>query len=204
MKHLTDREIVDLIDHRLAPDRMAHAAECVSCGARAELARDVLMRVDEADVPEPSPLFWEHFSARVREGVAGETPASSWRLFLQQPATAWVVSAALLIVVSGGVWLTTRTSIIKPAAATVATNLPNATNAVLPDADDALGNEPADQDVAWGLVRTVADELSWDDTVDAGLGTTPGSADRAIGSLTSAERAELIVLLEAEAKKPGA
>jgi hypothetical protein len=203
MKHLTEREIVDLIDHALAPDRMTHAASCAACSARAEMARDVLMRVDEVEVPEPSPLFWEHFSARVRGGVAEATPESSWRM-LQRPTIAWALSSALLLViVSGAVWLKVRSSIGERPAATIATASPNA-SAASPASDDALETEPIDADVAWGLVRTVADDLSWDDTVAAGLGAAPGSADRAIGSLTVAERAELIALLEAETKKPGA
>src|SRR5262245_5163055 len=99
MTHLTDAEIVDLIDHALPPDRMKHAASCASCSGRAEIARDALMRVDEVQVPEPSPLFWEHFSSRVRDGIAADTPSSSWRVFLQRPAAAWALSAALVLVV---------------------------------------------------------------------------------------------------------
>jgi hypothetical protein len=202
MTHLTDAEIVDLIDHALAPDRIKHAASCATCSARAEMARDALMRVDEVDVPEPSPLFWEHFSSRVRDGIAGEMPSSSWQLFMQRPAIAWTLTAALLLVVSSAVWWSSRPSTIDRPAATIAAVPPEASR-TSPGVDDALDTESIDADVAWGLVRTVADDVSWDDTVDAGLGAAPGSVERAMGSLTSAERAELIALLASETKKPG-
>ena len=73
-------------------------------------------------------------------------------------------------------------------------------DALDPAADPA---DPAD-DVAWDLVRTVADDVSWDDGTVDGMGMRPGSAERAVGMLTTAERTELARLLEAELKQPGA
>ena len=59
-------------------------------------------------------------------------------------------------------------------------------------------------DEAWALVRTVADDLAWDDAAEEGLGVRPGSAERALAALTRDERSELVRLLAAETKQPGA
>jgi hypothetical protein len=66
--------------------------------------------------------------------------------------------------------------------------------------DDAF--DP-DTDEAWALVRTVADDLSWDDAAAEGVGVRPGSAERAMMTLTVDERSELVRLLQAETKQPG-
>ena len=55
------------------------AAPGVVCGLPAQLARAARDDggVAEVEVPEPSPLFWDHLSARVRDAVAAE-PARRW------------------------------------------------------------------------------------------------------------------------------
>ena len=69
MKHLTESEMVDLLDATLAPGRRAHLDACDACRTTADGLRAVLARSADVAIPEPSPLFWEHFSARVREDV---------------------------------------------------------------------------------------------------------------------------------------
>jgi hypothetical protein len=61
-----------------------------------------------------------------------------------------------------------------------------------------------ESDEAWALVRTVADDLEWDEAVTASLAARPGWAERAALDLTLEERAELLRLLQAEARRPGA
>src|SRR5262245_19463877 len=73
MSHLTERELVDVIDGALPPERQAHADACATCRGEIASLRAMLDEALTADVPEPSPLFWEHFSARVREGVQQAT-----------------------------------------------------------------------------------------------------------------------------------
>ncbi len=51
--------------------RAAHLETCAACREQAAaLARDARATRRAVDVPEPSPLFWEHFSARVRDGAS--------------------------------------------------------------------------------------------------------------------------------------
>ena len=43
----------------------------------------LLSRAKTVDVPEPSPLFWDHFSSRVRAAIVDRDRSPSW-----QPVTA--------------------------------------------------------------------------------------------------------------------
>jgi hypothetical protein len=77
--HLTPEELIDSRERQLPPARQAHADACAVC--RAELAQlnELLLNVAAVDVPEPSPLFWDHLSARIRDRVAHEPPPASVR-----------------------------------------------------------------------------------------------------------------------------
>ena len=190
MSHLSDREFVDLIDNVLPPVRVAHVLDCDDCRSKADTMRELLVRASEVEVPEPSPLFWEHFSSRVHHGIdhaeIGNSPAwgSGWR---------WVVPIALMTIVAFGVWRWTPR-----------VHAPVPTHAELATGTDAVSDtSDADTDEAWAIVRTVADESTWDDVTDASV--HQGSAEGAVAMLTREERQELVRLLELETKKrPGA
>ena len=70
--HLSESEFVDLAEETLDPRRAAHVESCASCREQAGALRAMLRETASMDVLEPSPLFWEHFAARVREEVASE------------------------------------------------------------------------------------------------------------------------------------
>src|SRR4029079_3666755 len=83
--HLSPAEDIDALDGTLSSDRKAHLDECPRCRADvaglAETARDLGL----SDVPDPSPLFWDHQAARIAEAVAAE-PAQPRSLL---PRLAW-------------------------------------------------------------------------------------------------------------------
>ncbi len=81
-----------------------------------------------------------------------------------------------------------------PVAATTTRPAPDVSGIGL-DVDDVEADE------AWALVRTVADDVSWDDVTAEGLGVRPGVAERAAMELTVAERSELVRLIDAEMQK---
>ena len=62
MNHLTDRDLVDALDGRLPPAVAAHVRECATCRERIADFAETLVQARGADVPEPSPLFWDHLS----------------------------------------------------------------------------------------------------------------------------------------------
>jgi hypothetical protein len=208
MTHLTDVEFVDLIDGTLAPARAQHLDGCEACRASASAIRETLSRAANAEIPEPSPLFWEHFSSRVQEGVGAQSVApSGWFGWAQSTTVKWAMSGALLtLLLVAVVW---RASAPRRASTVSA---PFATTSVTDPADpDAF--DP-DLDVAWALVRTVADdvardspasdEVAWDEVAMDGVGVRLGAVEHALAALTGDERSELLRLLQAETKQPGA
>ena len=113
--HLTPEELIDSRERQLPPARQAHADSCAVC--RAEIARldEVLLDVAAVDVPEPSPLFWDHLSARIRDRVAHEPPPTAGRehplarltdwLMGWGSAPRWAFAAALLVLCASLGWL---------------------------------------------------------------------------------------------------
>jgi hypothetical protein len=199
VKHLTDSEFVDLIEHSLPAARVRHLEACAVCRAQADALRDALMQATDAAVPEPSPLFWDHFAARVREAVDSSSQAASSLGWLHQTGFRWGIAGSLLVLVLiAGVWRAMTPRIVRDDSRQAATTAALEGTGVGLDADDVEADE------AWALVRTVADDVSWDDATAEGLGVRPGLAERAAMELTVEERSELVRLLNAEMKQPGA
>ena len=201
--HLKDSEFADLIDGVLPTERRQHLDRCESCQARAAGLPAVLARAAEADVPEPSPLFWEHFSARVASAVRDSSPqrvpATAGFGWLRRPAVVWMSAAAVALLVL----VTTLSRGIQPLELNApAARVPTTDAAVLPPgvSSDA---EDLEADQAWALVRTAADDLEWreEDAHAAGLSARPGSADRAVLELSAEERIELARLLDDELRR---
>jgi hypothetical protein len=200
MNHLTDSEFVDLIDQSLPPARIRHIEECVDCRAQAESLRETLLQAADAPVPEPSPLFWDHFAARVRETVDSSSPTASNSFgWLHHHGLRWgIAGSVLVLIVIAGVWRVTTSRTAgddsRQMATTETAAAADGTQAGL-DGDDVEGDE------AWALVRTIADDVSWDDATAEGLGVRPGVAERAAMELTVEERSELVRLLDAEMQR---
>ena len=191
MPHLSPEALLDLAEQS-GGDRPAHLESCAECRAQLSELRDILQGVAAVDVPEPSPLFWEHLSDRVRQAVAAEPPAPrplwsidwmSWKIALPAAGLALVLLAVLI-----GARTTPRT------AAPVA-GVAMADAAVdIQAADSAAAPEP----VSWTLISDLAAGLDREVVVEAGLAPTAADVDRALYDLTPEERRELHRLLQAE------
>ena len=72
MTHLAPDEFVDAADGVLSAARLQHVDACGLCRCELETVVDMLRAGAAGPVPEPSPLFWDHFSARVRKAIAAE------------------------------------------------------------------------------------------------------------------------------------
>src|SRR5258708_31627248 len=70
--HLNADELVDLAEGAQPESSARHLAACPQCRARLDDLRAMMSAVAGVDVPEPSPLFWDHFSQRVHDAVASE------------------------------------------------------------------------------------------------------------------------------------
>lgn len=202
MKHLSETELVELIEGELTPERARHAEGCARCGEKAAALRAVRDEAREGEWPEPSPLFWDHFAARVSDTIAQEPApavAPGWAASLRHPAVTWAAAASLAVLLMvGALWRATVVAPGRPAAPPVAS-----TSQPL-DADPLEDLDDLEKDAAWVKVRSVAGDFAWEDAQSIGIAARPGSAERAVMELSNEERAELARLLANELKRSGA
>lgn len=196
MSHLSASEFIDLADGVLPRERAAHVDGCGACRAQAAAVRDALTFTDaSADVPEPSPLFWDHFSARVRDAIAEapQRPAFGLRFGALRPI---VATAAIVVVIVSVVFLSrdARTRIPSPPSAPPAAA----------DIDHAIDPAPhASHAAEWAVLTAAASDLQFDEARQAGIDVPSAAVDRAVTQLTRDELSELGRLLQAELKRAG-
>ena len=194
MKHLTQVELVDFVEGALPAERADHVEACDECRRQADDLRAALSAAVDVEMPEPSPLFWDHFSARVREAVAAESDRRSPWSWLWRPAVGLPLAAALVVLtVAAVVWRGGRAPAQEPAGASAAAGTP------VSDVTEEVALPSGDE--SWDLVAQMAAALEWEDAEAAGFSANPGSADRAVLLLTAEERAELARLLSVEAPR---
>jgi hypothetical protein len=192
MTHLDDEQLLDAAEGRLEAAAAAHVDACPSCHAQVRELRDVLAQVALVESPAPSPLFWDHFHNRVRAALdpVAESSRPGGSLF----GFRWlsVASVALTLALVTAAALTTRQTadpIGGPRALV-----------------DSSSSQPAsvddlDEDDAWALVRSLADDLDYDVAREAGVTPAPGALERAAAELSATEQSALIRLLEEEMKR---
>lgn len=179
MSHLSPGQLIDALDDALNPDARRHLETCAACQAQREELSLALNTTKSIEMPEPSPLFWQHFSARVRSAVETESvPARGWSSWLRLPVLAPLAGLALVI------------------AALVMT-LPSAKRPLSVEVAQAESDVVLNDD-GWMLVADALGDIDWDTATAAGLMVEPGAADRVVMELTADERRELTVLLQAE------
>ena len=181
--HLRSEEFVDALDGALDARRLDHLESCAAC--RGELAnlRAVMADVKPAgDVPEPSPLFWDHFSARVRQGTA-EAPTPSptiWWRSAWRPLVGLAAAAAFVTVM-----------VVSRTGPDVPPTTPS--QAAL----DSMAFDPfADEtESSLAFVSAAASDLSWEEARAVDLAPAASVVESAIDRLTAAQRAELVKLI---------
>ena len=210
MRHLSRAELVDFIEAspHLPAERLRHVSTCNECRADAEALRSMraLARTDE--VPEPSPLFWDHFSARVaeavREQVTGRNPDASdgtgWR---RGPFATWATAATMAVLVMLTVVWRTTLHAPAPARGPAIAGTAAGKGTVAPGTAAAVDESDVDADEAWAVVRAAAQDLRWEEAHAAGLSAHPGAAEGLALELTADERSELARLLDKELKHTG-
>jgi hypothetical protein len=185
--HLSIEEFVDAIDGTLPGDRRAHLQTCEAC--RREMAElGVLAKDVEASaiVPEPSPLFWDHFSRRVKEAISTTSvPARGWWPSWR-PMVAF--GAMLVVAITTVVWRGTTSDVRRNAT-------PGAAGVVAvaePMSDDLMA-----PDESLDFMVNLASNLSADELQDLAQPNADVTA-AALDQLTSAQRARLARLIAAE------
>jgi hypothetical protein len=198
MRHLSPDELLDLAEGTRADASAGHLTQCAACREQLADLRATLALAMTADVPEPSPLFWDHLSARVRRSVAAEDMPGrpsifrlGFRRWSWQSLAAAGTAVAGIVVVAMTVTMRTLPGtggnaglVPQPSSASSASTL----------GDPAVASAASDASLA--LLADVADDLDWDSVANAGMTMGVGAADGAVFELTDAERAELQRLLQ--------
>jgi hypothetical protein len=196
MSHLSRDERLLAVDDLLEAPRAAHLGACAGCRADVDTLRGVLARVRAVDVPEPSPLFWDHLAARVGDAIAREPapgPAPAW---WRLPQWGWAV-AALVVVTAASGYLATRHRVTP--AIVVAHGGPGSGDAEYATPAVPATVEPGDgRDDGWRLIAATADETGLTPADATVLAPLAGQSELSISQLSSEERAALINELEAE------
>lgn len=190
MNHLTPDEFVDVAEGTLDPVRQAHLATCDTCRDEAARVRSIFENVRAVDVPEPSPLFWEHFSDRVRAAIDHEpAPTPGWLpRWIRWPVLVPIVALALLVVALSS------TIARVPARPTTVNTSAAATS------DDDVAATSAEE---WAIVTELVGPVTIERAHEAGIALNPGDADRMAQELSSEEQRELVRLIKEEMDKAG-
>jgi hypothetical protein len=196
MSHLSRDQILSAVEGR--GEQAAHLDNCRACRTRVEELRQVVALAATTatdDVPEPSPLFWNHLSERVREAVAAEPAPQPARAYFNIGRAASLAAALAIIVI--GVGVTMRTAQPASSVARVPAGLPD-----VADAGAKLPLPPLfDDDPTWVVMGELASQLNLEDATEAGLTTGPGAAERAIAQMSEDEQREVVELLQSELRK---
>jgi len=187
-KHLSAPQFVDALDARVAPDVQAHLDACAACAEQlAGLRGTVTRAAEQRDVPEPSPLFWDHFSARVREAVSAEpVPVPFWVQWWRPIVALSAMTAVAAFVVWIRVFPPAQTD--QPVAITAGAPATE-TGPVLPATTD-------NDDMPWNLIVALASDLSHDDLHE--LVPTEHGVAGMVEDLTPEQRAAFVQLVKRE------
>jgi hypothetical protein len=195
--HLSAEELVDLLDGALSKGRAGHVSSCEACHDRLSELRRLAGIVTQASVPEPSPLFWDRFSARVSESVRAE-PSHSPRWLDGFWVRRLVPFAATAVVVVGLVAGLLPRGTVRPREPGGATSASGGSGAPARDVNASLA---ADDDGPWSLVAELSASVGADQVENTSLDPELGSADEAAKQLSGQERLELVRLLKVELKE---
>jgi len=196
MRHLSPDQLLDVAEGTRTGREFPHLESCALCARQLADLRNAISAASAVQVPEPSPLFWDHLSARIRTAVEIDPPArgsrwfrgAGWRL----AALAAVVGAILLVIWPGS----------PRVSSPVGSGAPTAVAADPTQADDLRA---FDDDPALALLADLSVGLDWDAASEAGLVPSAGTVDRVVLTLSVDERVELHRLLqEALAARVGA
>jgi hypothetical protein len=197
--HLSESEFVDLVEEALDPRRARHVETCASCRERADTLRDLLRQTSSVIVPDPSPLFWDHLSARVREAVAA-APApdrSGWSWPRMRILIPMGAAAAVMVAVISG------TLMLRPVRSGNTPVLVVSDHGVAPASSDPRTGAAPDADNAevWDVLTSAASTVGFDEAHAVGMHVHPAAIDDAVRDLSAAELSELGRLLQSELKR---
>jgi hypothetical protein len=204
VRHLCDDVLLEMAE---TGKSHPHLAACQRCRRLVEDARDALTLARAEEVPEPSPLFWDLFSARLHEAIENDAQPVRRPVSARFATAGWRCVAAVVlvaVVVAGIVWRLRTAD--EPVRQSASTRVIGAT-ALVPGPAAADTGASADvllpaSDPSLTILAQVTAHIEISDAADAGIVLQPGAADRAISQLSPSEQQELIRLLQADLEDP--
>lgn len=189
MNHLTPDELIDAAEGVLGAERTRHFDTCEFCRKEVAALRALLHEAAGVEVPEPSPLFWDHLSARVRQAVAEErSPAVGWARWFGWSTLAPAGALAAVLIAMVATLARAPLPAIAPGTPAVEATRNDAVHEVLENDD-------------WAVISDLLGPVDWDTAREAGLALVPGDAELAVLSLTEDEQRELSRLLAGEIER---
>jgi hypothetical protein len=204
MNHLTPDELIDAVEGTLDPARGAHLDTCTACGEETARLRAILHEARQADMPEPSPLFWDHFSTRVRAAIETEqTPRRAWLpQWLRWPVLVPLAGLALLVLaLANAVPRTGPHARLPRVGPTPAALL--STEADARAEGTAVGDLSRIGEREWAVISEIVGALEIEEARDMGIAVNPGDTERIALRLSAAEQRELVRLIKEEMDKAG-
>jgi hypothetical protein len=195
MKHLSEQRLLELLDGE-TPDE-GHLNVCPACRERFDTLRRLMGLLREDPIPEPSPLFWQHLSDRVRLAIEHESAENnedaatfvSWRTWRWR----WAVAGAAAVMAAAVIVMSQRGRTVDHMTEGARSVPVVGLNA---EVEDLSWSAPADD--SWAMVVGLAEGLDFESAADAGLVVRPGSIDQALLRLSAEERRELAGIIRAE------
>jgi hypothetical protein len=183
MNHLAPDELVRLAETGGAAAH-PHLDECARCRDEVRGLGAMLGRVRADELPEPSPLFWDRFTAQVADRVRTESTGVrvvsrrwlSWRVLV--PIAAGAAAIILAVVLTGRAPERPR----PPVAAAV-------------DAPLAADDAGFADDEQWQMLTHLAGDFDVETVSDSIGAAGRTGVERAVWELSDRERAELGRLL---------
>jgi hypothetical protein len=210
--HLSPEELVDLAEGARLEASAPHLRSCDACRRHVADLRAAMTTAAGVEAPEPSPLFWEHFSARVRAAVAvEEAPAArAWWKSVPWAAAAGLATAAAVVLAA----YVTMSSLQSPQSqlspAPSGRVIPPAVTATVAEPVAVLEENPAPleplgaaDDPSLSIVAGLTSQLGPAAAADTSWNHV-GAVDEAVSNLTAGERVELRRLLAEALAKRGA
>jgi hypothetical protein len=197
--HLTSDELVDIAEGTRSETSAPHLVGCRACREQLIDLRAMMSTAKDVDVPEPSPLFWDHLSARVSAAVAEEasSPQSApWRDRLVASTSKIAFRMALGLACGLLIFFATNP---RPSTPQVA----EAPVVAVPETGADPLVLPADEDASLTVVASLTDGQDLETVREAGLAPR-GSAEHAVTHMSDGELRELRRLLKEELSRSGA
>jgi hypothetical protein len=188
--HLRPDELIDLAEGGQG-EGIAHLQSCEMCRAEVAALTAAMASAASVEVPEPSPLFWNHLSERVREEIAaGGSPDRGWGW-----AAAWRPSWSSAALASVAAAVAIAIFVTAPRGwPPLASESPVATPAVITP-ELVLQPFGAADDPSLTLVADLSGELDPDAMAETGWANHAGGVEEVVANLTDDERVELHRLL---------